>query len=155
MPWLRAKVRQLMLDEAAPTIGAAGGQDLHAYAEALVARFENPALGHRLAQIAMDGSQKLPQRWLATLGAAGARCPAILTGIAAWLLHIDEGTALDDPLADRLREIVASANVATCIEQLFGDTGLLASAWKPGEEDIAFIASALEALKSQRETIAC
>jgi fructuronate reductase len=46
---------------------AAPGQNLTAYADALIARFANPALEHRLIQIAMDDSQKIPQRWLETL----------------------------------------------------------------------------------------
>src|SRR3546814_4271728 len=66
-----------MREEAAPTIDVAPGQDLAAYANALLDRFANPALDHRLIQIAMDGSQKIPQRWLETLAwhqARGRRC---------------------------------------------------------------------------------
>lgn len=59
-PDLRALARRLMLHEAAPTIAAAPGQDLALYADQLIARFANPALQHRLIQIAMDGSQKIP-----------------------------------------------------------------------------------------------
>ena len=52
-----------------PRSDSAPGQDLSAYADALPVRFANPALNHRLIQIAMDGSQKIPQRWLETLAA--------------------------------------------------------------------------------------
>ena len=38
-----------------------------AYKAALIERFRNPALKHRTWQIAMDGSQKLPQRLLGTI----------------------------------------------------------------------------------------
>jgi len=41
------------------------GLDATAYVQSLKRRFGNPALRHRTAQIAMDGSQKLPQRLLA------------------------------------------------------------------------------------------
>jgi fructuronate reductase len=34
------------------------------YASLLIDRYSNPALKHRTWQIAMDGSQKLPQRML-------------------------------------------------------------------------------------------
>lgn len=46
---------QLMLEEAAPTIRAALNQALKEYTASLIKRFENPALDHRLEQIAMDG----------------------------------------------------------------------------------------------------
>ncbi|MDR8241074.1 fructuronate reductase, partial [Acinetobacter baumannii] len=59
----RRAARQLMLDEQAPTLTITG-VDLLAYADSLIARFSNPALKHRTWQIAMDGSQKLPQRML-------------------------------------------------------------------------------------------
>ncbi|MFZ1743646.1 MAG: hypothetical protein WAT93_12380 [Pontixanthobacter sp.] len=54
-PALRALVLQLMLEEAAPTIRAALNQALKEYTASLIKRFENPALDHRLEQIAMDG----------------------------------------------------------------------------------------------------
>ena len=65
-PRLHNLARALMLVEAAPTIAVGPCQDLASYSSELLDRFANPALHHRLAQIAMDGSQKIPQRWLAT-----------------------------------------------------------------------------------------
>ncbi|MGQ3122008.1 MAG: mannitol dehydrogenase family protein, partial [Aliihoeflea sp.] len=59
-PAIRPVIERLLREEAAPTIDAAPGQDLAAYADALLDRFANPALNHRLIQIAMDGSQKIP-----------------------------------------------------------------------------------------------
>ncbi|MDN3712921.1 hypothetical protein QWZ10_16330 [Paracoccus cavernae] len=71
----RPFVRDVMADPALSLLvrrhlGAAaaslpeGAPDPAAYAEALVARFQNPAIAHATAQIAMDGSQKMPQRIL-------------------------------------------------------------------------------------------
>lgn len=47
---------------AAGTLGPVPGVDLDTYAEDLLARFANRAIAHQTYQIAMDGSQKLPQR---------------------------------------------------------------------------------------------
>jgi fructuronate reductase len=138
-PELRLAVDRLMRVEAAGGICPAPGQDLTAYADALVARFEDPALNHRLVQIAMDGSQKIPQRWLGALAEAKGQCPAILTGIAAWLLHIVDGKLLDDPLAKELRAAVDGKEIVEQVLNLFGPKGLLASAWMPSAADIAFI----------------
>ena len=53
----------------------AGGRCSHAYRDALLDRFANPRMHHRLAQIAADGSQKLPVRILPVLRARARRRP--------------------------------------------------------------------------------
>jgi fructuronate reductase len=99
------------------------------YVEQLKLRFCNPALKHRTAQIAMDGSQKLPQRLLATLReriAAGLPSPTLATAIAAWMLFAVKtahtpGAALSDPLsADILAQARASNDSAAIIDNLLG-----------------------------------
>ncbi len=143
-PAIRPLVERLMADEAAPTIDAAPGQDMSAYAEALLGRFANPALQHRLAQIAMDGSQKIPQRWLETLAANQARgrnCPAILAGIAAWIRHLRGANGpVDDP---RAAELAEAARGPDPLAALFGAQGLIASGWIPDENARASLRGAL------------
>lgn len=137
-PELRPVIERLMRDEAATSFMAAPGQDLGPYADALLARFANPALKHRLAQIAMDGSQKIPQRWLATLAAQrerGKRCPAILAALRAWLRHVRGTDNVSDPLAEQLRHALQSDNV----EALFSAGGLMAGQWQPDAEDLTFL----------------
>lgn len=130
-PDIRPVIERLMLREAAPTIAAAPGQDLSAYADALLDRFANPALDHRLIQIAMDGSQKIPQRWLETLAwhqQRGARCASLEAAVAAWIAFLRSDHPIDDPLAGMLREAAAAQDA---LERLFGDGGLIASDWRP------------------------
>ena len=93
------------------------GVDPAGYVEQLKKRFRNPALKHKTAQIASDGSQKLPQRLLAPLRerqAKGLASPAIATAIAAWMHYIvkiaQTGGTLNDPLA---AEILVQAKQAT------------------------------------------
>ena len=86
------------------------GIDPARYVESLKQRFRNPALKHRTAQIACDGSQKLPQRLLAPLRerlAAGLASPAIATAIAGWMHFVvnaayTPGAVLNDPLVEEL-----------------------------------------------------
>lgn len=52
--------------EAIPTLPQDAGLDPIPYTAELAARFSNTALAHRTAQIANDGSQKLPQRIIAS-----------------------------------------------------------------------------------------
>jgi fructuronate reductase len=104
-PALARSARALMA-EAAATLVPVPGLDLAAYAQTLCARFENPGMRHRLAQIAMDGSQKLPQRLLGTIAEsldAGRSCPEAIAAVAAWIEFARrEGAKLDDPLAAKL-----------------------------------------------------
>jgi fructuronate reductase len=146
-PELALLVDRLMRDEAATSLTPAPGQNLAAYADALIERFKNPALNHRLIQIAADGSQKIPQRWLETLAhhqASATPCPAILTAIGAWLLHIkgDNGP-VDDPLAETLATCWKRAGPSGIVEALFANGGILASNWTPGTTDKAAILAAM------------
>jgi len=147
---LRPLVQRLMLGEAAPRITAGEGQDLAAYAGQLIARFENPALNHRLDQIAMDGSQKIGQRWLdvlAEMQGSGTMCEAILTGIAHWLHHVSGRTRpVDDPRADALQRAFADADDGNVVRAIFGKTGPVPSRWTPSAEETAFIDAKLRGL---------
>jgi fructuronate reductase len=146
-PQLRPLVERLMVEEAASSFTPARGQDLRAYAQALLARFANPALNHRLAQIAMDGSQKVPQRWLATLAAhqaTGTACEAILSALGAWLRHTrgDNGP-VDDPLAPQLKAAWARAGAEGIVSALFGEGGLVPSDWRPSARDTSGLKATL------------
>ena len=89
----------------------AGG--MSAPASETLARFANPMLGHRCAQVATDTSQKLPQRILAPMsdaldaGDGVARLALVVAAWAAWIARSvrDPTIPLDDPLADRLVEV--------------------------------------------------
>lgn len=121
--------------EVREVLKAPQGVDSAEYVERLKQRFRNPSLKHRTAQIASDGSQKLPQRLLAPLRdriAKGLPSPMIATAIAAWMhyvvkiAHTPQGV-LNDPMAD---EILSRARLATeaasivghlfSIEKIFG-----------------------------------
>src|SRR5690606_35338370 len=101
--------------------------NVDAYAARLLERFANDSLEHKLMQIAMDGSQKLPQRWLAgaaTCVANGIRADATALGVAAWMLHV-RGTrpdgrthVVDDPLAQRFVDIHRCAGDAGAVDAL-------------------------------------
>ena len=111
-------VRRLWTEEIIPALTAPPGTDLPAYAAQLHARYANPAIRHRTWQIAMDGSQKLPQRILGTLAAnlaAGRPSPGLMLAVAAWMIYV-RGTDLagapievKDPLAAPLRAAATSA----------------------------------------------
>jgi len=112
-PDFRRLIQALMTEELAPTLAAPPDTDLDAYQSALLGRFANPQLRHRCWQIAMDGSQKLPQRLLAPARERlrrGESVDRIALGVAAWMRYVtgldEQGRDIDvrDPLAARLAE---------------------------------------------------
>lgn len=125
-PALCRFVEAMMRAEIEPTLAAIKGMegiDLAAYRARLIARFANPALAHRTSQIGMDGSQKIPQRWLGTLRerlAADGSIDHLALALAAWLQFlggVDESGQhhdVDDPLAGELRALhLRAAEAAT------------------------------------------
>ena len=106
---LAAWLRRLMIDDIRPAVRVPAGMDVDAYIDAVLERFRNPAIHHELAQIAWDGSQKLPFRLLATIAEAldaGRSIDRLAVPIAAWMQFV-RGKARDDrkltdPLAERL-----------------------------------------------------
>ncbi|RMF35153.1 MAG: mannitol dehydrogenase family protein [Alphaproteobacteria bacterium] len=114
--------RYLWRIEILPGLKQPEGEDLPAYCDALLERYRNPAIRHRTWQIAMDGSQKLPQRILGTIADnldAGRPIRGLALAVAGWMRYaggIDEaGRPIDvrDPLAAELR---AASDGAASVE---------------------------------------
>lgn len=109
-------VRDLMTREISPVTPEPRGLDHGAYIDDLLMRFSNASLRHRTCQIAMDGSQKLPQRLLETVRAQlrrGGPIAGLALAIAGWIRYAlgrDEQGApitVQDPFADRFSAIAA------------------------------------------------
>ena len=126
-PFLRA----LWDEDLMPTIPTVPGMDLSFYTTELAMRFRNPGIRHRLLQIAMDGSQKLPQRLLRPAldrlrQGAIPRHTALV--VAAWMRFLqsrdEQGRVyeINDPLAGRLVRLAADAgeNAEALADVLFG-----------------------------------
>jgi fructuronate reductase len=110
-PLARFVVR-MMTEEILPTLRPPAGLDLDEYIAAILGRFRNPAVRHALAQIAWDGSQKLPFRVLGTIldNLQAARAVnRLCVPVAAWMHFVRRkalmGEQLTDPLAERLLAI--------------------------------------------------
>ena len=81
-------------------------EQVQAYRDALVERFTNPAIRHLLAQIAADGSQKIPIRFVPAIKAdlaQGVLPSGATRAIAAWTLHLRGlGVPVNDFRADEV-----------------------------------------------------
>ncbi|WP_170750450.1 mannitol dehydrogenase family protein [Ruegeria lacuscaerulensis] len=120
-PVLRPLVTELMKDAGA-TLPAALQVQVPDYAEALLRRFENLELAHRLDQIAMDGSQKLPYRFVPTLRETGSQ--AVIAGMRAWISfcmsEIAKGRTLNDPCALEIASAVTQPDPVVRLLDLVG-----------------------------------
>lgn len=124
-PRLAAFVEALMHREIAPCLTAPPGLDLDSYIGEILRRFRNPAIVHKLSQIAWDGSQKLPIRLLATLEEALAQdgpVERLATGVAAWMLFVRRQTAQGETLVDPLAAELATVAQA-CAGEPAADVG--------------------------------
>jgi fructuronate reductase len=119
LPGLPAVLERFVAEDVAPSLVPPDGQSVAAYGVSVLDRFANPAIGHRTRQVAMDGSQKLPQRILHTMAArreAGASPRWAALVVAAWMRYVcgydDAGRSLslDDPLAEDIRKALADSD---------------------------------------------
>lgn len=92
--------------------------DIQKYKQTLRDRYANTGLKHRTWQIAMDGSQKLPQRLLGSLRdqlQSNGNIDIICLAVAAWIRYVsgvdEKGDVIDvrDPMASELKAICDAA----------------------------------------------
>lgn len=115
--WWDVAVRHLSLQ--GPTVAA--------YREALIERYRNPNIRHLLAQIASDGSVKLPIRILPALLAdldAGAEPVGAERAVAAWILHLRGlGAPLNDVGSDPWR-VAAAGPLREAVDRVCESLGI-------------------------------
>ncbi|MCY1280576.1 Polyol:NADP oxidoreductase [compost metagenome] len=121
-PVLGAFARGVMEDLHA-TLTVPAGYDVGRYANALLCRLRNAAIAHHTAQIAMDGTQKVPVRWLPALReslAADIERPCLERALAMWLHYLrcdtnehGEPIAASDPGARPLAAALRGADSDT------------------------------------------
>lgn len=116
------------LKAAAATLSTLPGIDLATYRAELLERFSNPSIAHETFQIAMDGTEKLPQRIFApareTLQKGGDLRPFAFA-TAAWMRHASRTTQdcphyeLRDPRANEIAAALAGTTTAQAIVRVF------------------------------------
>lgn len=137
VPAIRRLIQTMMDREITPTLDVPDF-DIEAYKEEILRRFANRSLNHETRQIAMDGTQKLPQRLLNPIRdrlAASQPIDCLALAVSAWMRYVggpDEAGAeisIDDPLSGQLNSIssrcrhnpVALADSLLGIRAIFGN----------------------------------
>lgn len=113
-------LKTLVAEEIVPSFQAPAELDVARYSADIFRRFENPSVRHLLAQIAWDGSQKLPMRLIPIIQdnlAAGRSIAKLTLAVAAWCRFIrlrasqqNQGVPLVDPLAPQLLAVAAQCS---------------------------------------------
>ncbi|QPB19726.1 mannitol dehydrogenase family protein [Rhizobium sp. 007] len=145
------------MSAAAATLDPVPGINLEHYAEELIARFANKAIAHRTYQIAMDGTQKLPQRLLepATEALAhGSKAETYAIAVAAWMRYAlgadrnGKSYELRDPRAGEIADLLTDVprNGAAVAAALFGLPGLFPAALAKNAAWTEDVANKLEIL---------
>lgn len=115
-PQYAAYARHLMTHEISPVTPQPRSMHHADYIDALLTRFRNISLRHSTSQIAMDGSQKLPQRLLNTIRAQlryGGPIAGLSLAVAAWMRYAlgrderDQLIDVQDPLASCFADIAS------------------------------------------------
>ncbi|MCA9797221.1 MAG: mannitol dehydrogenase family protein, partial [Candidatus Eremiobacteraeota bacterium] len=134
-PRIRSLVESLYFEEVGPYLQAPPGLGLEEYCGQLLERFANPHLPHKLAQIAMDGSQKLPQRILGSLAEArrrGSPSRCLELALDSWLRYMWLGLSksqdffISDPARQRMEQSLGATfeeSARHWLEELFGLSG--------------------------------
>ena len=154
---LAAFVDAMIRDDIMPMLPAVPGLDLDAYRAAVLRRFANPVIVHRLDQIAQDGSQKLPYRLGDTLLAnrrAGRMPLRVVMALGCWVAFLMRrsaaGVAIVDPAAESLAAAVSGATPGRAMAALIErGLGLPAALRDDGEICHAFEAAAEMAFSGQ------
>lgn len=116
-PRIAVFVAEMQEKELAKSFQVPRGVDLLSYAAQARSRISNTSLFHRTAQVAMDGSQKLPQRLFSSANDLYAQeiSPARISFvIATWIHYLATDKEVSDPLAQELQTFAKErdANVA-------------------------------------------
>ena len=154
-PELAAFVDAMIARDIIPMLPPVQGLDIQDYRAAVLQRFRNPVIVHRLDQIAQDGSQKLPYRLGDTLVAnrQAGRMPAhVVRALGGWVAFLmaraRTDTAIVDPAAETLRSIAREQDVAAVVDTLIAAGHLVPSAIATDTEVRAAIAAAAAAAAS-------
>lgn len=111
-------IRYLMKEEITPTVTPPTQFDMKFYQDTVIERLKSHGIRHRTRQVAMDGSQKLPQRLINTILdrlVEGEPIDALCLVIAAWMRYVmgkdetGQPYRVEDPLEACFQRIVAGA----------------------------------------------
>lgn len=155
----------LIINEQAPTLFIPDNTTLLQYTQTLIKRFSNKTIKHKTAQIAADGSQKLPQRLLDSImwhQKHGSDYAFLALGVAAWMKYVsgqdEQGNAIDikDPLQHKFAEIYHLCGVGLeAVDRLLAINAIFPLEFSQNQDIVKNVKTAYQQLISvgARETV--
>ncbi len=148
---------RMMDEEIIPGLVVSTGMDVESYKNSVLNRFANRALAHETRQIAMDGSQKLPQRLLESVRSALEKnlpLDGLALSVAAWMRYVtgrdERGETIDvsDPLAAKLYDVgqAAAGDVERLVDGYLGVEDIFGSDLRSSQRFKIPVSTALAAL---------
>ena len=148
---------RMMDEEIIPGLVVSTGMDIESYKLSVLNRFANRALAHETRQIAMDGSQKLPQRLLESVRSALEKnlpLDCLALSVAAWMRYVtgrdERGETIDvlDPLAAKLYDVgrAAAGEVEGLVDGYLGMQDIFGSDLRLSQRFKIALSAALAAL---------
>ncbi len=131
-------IKKLMDEEITPSLTVPDNINIEDYKATILDRFSNSAVQYKTSQVATDGSQKIPQRWLNTLRYQlkhSGKHDLLCLAIASWVRYlqaVDENGRpynYNDPRRPEFNRIVFTKNISPrkmvfdimSIQSIFGD----------------------------------
>ena len=149
----------LMIKAQVPTLKVPAGTDLQGYANLLIDRFTNPSLKHQTAQIAMDGSQKLPQRMADSIRfhlRLGSDYSWLAMGVAGWMRFVsgrdEQGNDIivHDPTVAQFQAIYAEhTDSAAIVQALLNIEAIFGSDLASNKDFVAAVTACYQLIVSQ------
>jgi fructuronate reductase/mannitol 2-dehydrogenase len=121
-PVLATYLERMLAEEVAPLLDPVPGIDLDDYRRTLMGRFANPGIADPLARLCRNGSSKVPAHLVQSIREArerGLAHPGLTLAVASWLRYL-RSHDIDDPHADRLRELSHDPRSLLAQRSLFG-----------------------------------
>ena len=112
IPKIRNFVKELQENEICKTLNL--DIDLFKYSQEIRERMSNPTLHHKASQIAMDGSQKMPQRMIGVLNdlaEMGIPAPRMVEAFATWIKYLAISNSINDPLGEKLKPLAIAKDL--------------------------------------------
>ena len=112
IPHIHQFVKELQENEICKTLDL--DIDLTKYSQEIRERMSNPTLHHKASQIAMDGSQKMPQRMIGVLNDLaknGTPAPKMVEAFATWIKYLAVSNSINDPLSEKLKPLALAKDL--------------------------------------------
>lgn len=126
---IKTFIKAMLKEEIELSFNVPEDMDFTEYCESIIQRYQNPEIKHLLAQIAWDGSQKLPMRILPIISANLKKQQPInkcCLAIAAWIRFVITKSRTNSELVDPLKETLFSIS-QQCTDQANQDIELFMS----------------------------